>query len=1017
MKLLFSIFFTLFFSTQVFADDNIVNVETISKDKKIISILYPDNYAWTYERFLIQTGKLQESIGRKIFASKEQALSFIKPNKSIMSTGTVIIKEVTTEDSSEKIWQDTNKWSSSWERKYSQWFRENVTKDFFVKYNIATDCADAAIAFRWIFSRIYKLPAGQTLAGTKTLFTNRSFKSKWKNYRRSSVWHKDKVFMASLKYLVRNTYTHSLKLDSYPVAITPEHLSEGAYRLTIGGNSGHTVLVHRQNYNGIPLSSLNSTVPIKVRSLSEAIFIPDRIEKRKAGGLVKHLWIVPSGGKLVKVRAKHMPGYSLEQYDPEFGKDNFGIAVLKRIDPDFNAAKVYKNVLKSTVDVIKQRISVVKEGYEFCSANDCSPGTQNYEDWSTPSRDKQLKEQMSQEENLFYAFSSISEEVRTIRANKIKEKNIEILGELYSYEFIKSIWPKKYFNSDPRASLEQRWALSAKDFRASILDKIKEYDESLMLKISQSNCISEDSCPKFSRQWNKEQTIYERGVIKTYLSNLISYCEWRDIPCVDYFTENLKDLRISNYNYYDYTKFIFTGSFDPHSSAEDKAGNRSELDSTLFIKPNYVGQTKSYLVSEDFFGFSYVSMATKERTSLPIDGSILASAKDSNSIVYKSKSNEIFYLDIDSGKPVLIRELKAEEVLKRIYMHNNKVFLATDKSFEYIDPSSGSAEFIITDDLNENGVAGHGKLASSKLDGDKFYLVLGRILFIADLATEEVSRAVIPTQVKDDYFEIDNISDKYIFLDNKSSEAKVRTLIFDKTTSELLKVMVREKTIEWFYGSNIFRTPPEEGSGFELYKINDSYEPDLSKKCDSCSGYVTNSNLRYTEDNIEKLFYWDGAVVVPYSLTYKGVQDTYRDYVIEIDQSKNYYVMSKTDGEIAKVKHKGYKYSRMTDLGLTFEYHASFNDDELPMSYDVDYIFSKNGKYIPLDYAVSRSYPDGTSDEVIRRYNFIEYNEIYAKYDSESPNIVDSQIEQQAHYAHTGAFFNTGHFTLWINVK
>lgn len=48
------------------------------------------------------------------------------------------------------LWRPKNTWSAEWEEKYNQWVEANFDEEFFVKKNLATDCADAAIMLRWI---------------------------------------------------------------------------------------------------------------------------------------------------------------------------------------------------------------------------------------------------------------------------------------------------------------------------------------------------------------------------------------------------------------------------------------------------------------------------------------------------------------------------------------------------------------------------------------------------------------------------------------------------------------------------------------------------------------------------------------------------------------------------------------------------------------------------------------------------------------------------------------------------
>ena len=51
-----------------------------------------------------------------------------------------------------------HRWNDAYEVKFGDWVKENVDKDFFVRHDIVTDCADAALAVRAIFARIHHLP-------------------------------------------------------------------------------------------------------------------------------------------------------------------------------------------------------------------------------------------------------------------------------------------------------------------------------------------------------------------------------------------------------------------------------------------------------------------------------------------------------------------------------------------------------------------------------------------------------------------------------------------------------------------------------------------------------------------------------------------------------------------------------------------------------------------------------------------------------------------------------------------
>jgi hypothetical protein len=95
-----------------------------------------------------------------------------------------------------------------------------VCEEFFYKNKVATDCADVAIAARWIFARIHKMPAAQTLAEPNVLFSNESFRNAWSDLPTHEDWTQDQLFRVALDYVLDNTYTHTLWKDSCSIHIS-----------------------------------------------------------------------------------------------------------------------------------------------------------------------------------------------------------------------------------------------------------------------------------------------------------------------------------------------------------------------------------------------------------------------------------------------------------------------------------------------------------------------------------------------------------------------------------------------------------------------------------------------------------------------------------------------------------------------------------------------------------------------------------------------------------------------------
>jgi hypothetical protein len=66
-------------------------------------------------------------------------------------------------ESGPQIWTvGEGRWTLQEENLYSEWVEATITEDFFVRHDIAVDCADAVYAIRWIYARIRHLPAAAT---------------------------------------------------------------------------------------------------------------------------------------------------------------------------------------------------------------------------------------------------------------------------------------------------------------------------------------------------------------------------------------------------------------------------------------------------------------------------------------------------------------------------------------------------------------------------------------------------------------------------------------------------------------------------------------------------------------------------------------------------------------------------------------------------------------------------------------------------------------------------------------
>ena len=317
-----------------------------------------------------------------------------------------------------------------------------------------------AVGLRWIFARIHGLPAAFRLAGSNTLFTNESMRVAWKNYGTHSEWHKDALFRASLNYVNGMTYTHSLIQDSYPVEISADNFSAGVHHLDMHSrDTGHTMFVYRTGLEYGGYSLIYSNVPAKVRTMYVTGFYnADPYTKLEEGGFFKVRWPVVENNKWSLTPRAQMPGYSLEQYAEEFrGEHNyFYKAILENlghyhIDP----MDQYEQLKFTVMQLIDDRILAVEEGYAFCQANDCAPGTAHYEEWSTPSRDRRIKTVMDTIEDISYDSTTVFWAWDAFR----KKTNYTLGGRSATLDKIVKNFQWGKYSSDPNKSIRRRWGL------------------------------------------------------------------------------------------------------------------------------------------------------------------------------------------------------------------------------------------------------------------------------------------------------------------------------------------------------------------------------------------------------------------------------------------------------------------------------------------------------------------------------------------------------------------------------
>ncbi|HUL29717.1 MAG TPA: hypothetical protein VLZ03_04620, partial [Thermodesulfobacteriota bacterium] len=358
-------------------------------------------------------------------------------------------------ESDDQVWKvGDRRWTVEEERRFEKWVDETITEDFFIRYKIPTDCADAVYAIRWIYARINHLPAAAT---TRDGIWIGHWSTDWKQIPTHPEWDKDERFRAALRYLFPKTWTGTLPLDTYPVRISPDSVTPGTLFLVTESHTGIIGHVFFDGSHAHPLQTWESGLPVKVQKLSPRYFFSGRPELNAGSGLVKFRWPVYENGTWTYLPVEEHPFYSKEQYAPDFckGSADFVEAVARRIDPtSYAPIEKMTKVMGTIISYLKERVPIVLEGYQQCRYGGCPEGSEGWEICNTSGRDGMIVSLMDH-------LSSIIESNQLDR-DEVKEKMVATLidiSENRSVTFYHLYQNRLWFSSHPEDSIEARWGL------------------------------------------------------------------------------------------------------------------------------------------------------------------------------------------------------------------------------------------------------------------------------------------------------------------------------------------------------------------------------------------------------------------------------------------------------------------------------------------------------------------------------------------------------------------------------
>jgi hypothetical protein len=361
----------------------------------------------------------------------------------------------TLNESPDQIWEvGDRRWTVEEERRFEKWVEETITEDFFIRYRIPTDCADAVYAIRWIYARINYLPAAATTTDGRQIG---HWSTDWKYLPTHPEWHQDERFRAALLYLFSKTWTGTLPFDTYPIAISPDSVTPGTLFLVTESHAGIIGHVFLDGSQAHPLQTWESALPVKIQKLNLGFFFSPRPESKARSGLLRFRWPVSENGGWKYLPEKDHPYYSEEQYGFNFnrGYADFTEAVAKRIDPkNYTPMEKMVKVLGTITRFLMERVPIVLEGYQQCGNGGCPEASDFWEIHSTSGRDGMITTLMDH-------LSKI------IESNHLDQGTVKGMMEVIPINISENRAVKLYhvyqnhlwLSSHPEDSIEARWGL------------------------------------------------------------------------------------------------------------------------------------------------------------------------------------------------------------------------------------------------------------------------------------------------------------------------------------------------------------------------------------------------------------------------------------------------------------------------------------------------------------------------------------------------------------------------------
>jgi hypothetical protein len=409
-----------------------------------------------------------------------------------------------------EVWHALHEWTMEEELRFAAWVSEYVDESFFLNHRIPVDCADVPYGLRWIYARIRRLPAAAT--GKYGSFVGH-WSTEWDHIVSYSRWDRDPRFRHALFAVLAMTTTESIPNDTYPIQVLPGYVTPGTVFLTTEAHTGVIGRIVRDGSTIHPLQTWESSLPVKRQQLKMRDFLMHSPNAANQSGLLKFRWLERVNGQWRYINRQAQPVYSEEQYGPAFYEETavYADAVAKRIDPrEHDPREKANRVLDLIIKMLDERVPIVLSGYGYCSEKPCPEGSDMWEAYSTPLRDRKIR-------LLFWYLDSILQEhgldSRPLLARM--ETTAFDIGNKRTIDLLHIYKNREWLSYDPDDPIPMRWGLMKCEMIRSKLKTLRD-----AITFVEDTYAEED--PAYAR---RIITQYEKDMEKLRREQQRSHCE------------------------------------------------------------------------------------------------------------------------------------------------------------------------------------------------------------------------------------------------------------------------------------------------------------------------------------------------------------------------------------------------------------------------------------------------------------------------------------------------------------